>query len=552
MVCPGVRRGSGHHGKRSSRVHSAGGLGNETRGGRVEPVALPRFRERSGLRRSAGPVARFFRLHETTMDIILRGYEVNEPTWFYLSTVLILAVFFRFGRWLSLRNLDLLLLLAISPGLLLTKYRPEIGHAWLFVGAGVLLVRLLLDPLCRRRPKLEINLNRAGTTFLCLAAFAFLMTKVLTEPPPDTAVATVREASRLLKLDAPRQAANDGEAVPGPAARLLAAPVVPTSRLVAQGPGQGAGSSAVEQLAARILAVLSHAAVVCGLLMIGRTHFGDVTLGISMATLYLLVPCTAYDVAKVNHVLPAALALWAFALCHRPFWAGCLMGLAAGVMFFPLFLIPLWWKFYGRRACKPFLAGLATVAAALLLVVLIVSPDVSSVYRQTIGAIDWSVLQFRGGTASGFWSQHNEAYRLPVMVAAFVLYLALTFVPWRKTPEHLLAQSTAIILATQLWYPQQGGAYVLWYLPSLIAVVFRPRLFHSPAVLLGHREQRSRTEDDDVQESEPATVVMAPPLTPPPEARRPTHGTTTPHVGTRRSSSPVRAPISHHDGNGAR
>ena len=36
--------------------------------------------------------------------------------------------------------------------------------------------------------------------------------------------------------------------------------------------------------------------------------------------------------------------------------------------------------------------------------------------------------------------------------------------------------STAIIVATQLWYPQQGGAYVLWYLPLLLAVMFRPKL----------------------------------------------------------------------------
>lgn len=490
------------------------------------------------------------------MDIILRGYEVNEPTWFYLSTVLILAVFFRFGRWLSLRNFDLLLLLGISPGLLLTKYRPEIGHAWLFAGAGVLLVRLFLDPFFRRRPKLEINLNRAGTTFLCVAAFAFLMTKVLTERPPDTAVATVREANRLLKLDAPRQTATDGEAVPGPAAHLLAAPVIPTTRLVANAPEGRAGSSFAEELAARILAVLSHIAVVCGLLMIGRTHFGDITLGISMATLYLLVPCTAYDVGKVNHVLPAALALWAFALCHRPFWSGCLMGLAAGVMFFPLFLIPLWLKFYGKRAYKPFVGGLVTVAGALLLVVLLVSPDVSSVYRQTIGAIDWTVLQFRGGSASGFWSQHNEAYRLPVMVAAFMLYLALTFIPWQKTPEHLLAQSTAIVLATQLWYPQQGGAYVLWYLPSLIAVVFRPRLFHSPAVKLSHREQAAaepsdQDEADSLDLSPADGVVLEPTLTPPPGTLQSAVGRSpAPHVSSRRTAPSMQPTVRQGGGNG--
>ena len=45
------------------------------------------------------------------MDVLLRGYSVNAPTWFYLSTLLILAVFYRFNRFWSLRNFDLLLLL---------------------------------------------------------------------------------------------------------------------------------------------------------------------------------------------------------------------------------------------------------------------------------------------------------------------------------------------------------------------------------------------------------------------------------------------------------
>jgi len=39
-----------------------------------------------------------------------------------------------------------------------------------------------------------------------------------------------------------------------------------------------------------------------------------------------------------------------------------------------------------------------------------------------------------------------------------------------------LANSVAIIVATQFWYPDQGGIYVLWYLPLMLVVTFRPRL----------------------------------------------------------------------------
>ncbi len=59
------------------------------------------------------------------MDVLLRGYEVNKETWFYLSTLLIIAVFFRFNRFWSLRNLDLVLLLLPAPGLLLVNILPS-------------------------------------------------------------------------------------------------------------------------------------------------------------------------------------------------------------------------------------------------------------------------------------------------------------------------------------------------------------------------------------------------------------------------------------------
>ena len=69
-----------------------------------------------------------------------------------------------------------------------------------------------------------------------------------------------------------------------------------------------------------------------------------------------------------------------------------------------------------------------------------------------------------------------NAYRLPLFVAYVVMLVALTVWPRRKSLEHLLASSTALIVGTQFWYPQAGGVYLLWYLPLTLAVCFRPRL----------------------------------------------------------------------------
>ena len=42
----------------------------------------------------------------------------------------------------------------------------------------------------------------------------------------------------------------------------------------------------------------------------------------------------------------------------------------------------------------------------------------------------------------------------------------------------LVALSTlaAVVIGVQFWYADQGGVYVLWYLPLLLLMMFRPNL----------------------------------------------------------------------------
>ena len=50
------------------------------------------------------------------------------------------------------------------------------------------------------------------------------------------------------------------------------------------------------------------------------------------------------------------------------------------------------------------------------------------------------------------------------------------FWPSPKNLAHLLALSAAVLIGIQFWYADQGGVYVLWYLPLLLLLVFRPNL----------------------------------------------------------------------------
>src|SRR6185436_15214382 len=92
------------------------------------------------------------------MSVILFHYEkVNPTSWAYLSSLLMLALFFKFNRVFSVRNLDLFLLISIAPGLLLVKYGFEneasqsveanalamerLGFLWLFAVHGLIMAR---------------------------------------------------------------------------------------------------------------------------------------------------------------------------------------------------------------------------------------------------------------------------------------------------------------------------------------------------------------------------------------------------------------------------
>ncbi len=394
------------------------------------------------------------------MDGILPFYQVDATTWCYLSFLLTVTVFFRFSRIWSLRNLDLALLLSISPGLLFVRAGDSAGYVWLFVASGLLLVRLFSDSYFTRRPLVEHNLNSYGLTFLCFVVFTFLMMKVVNEKVDVKTTQTFNQAKVL-----PDKTTQQKKISSGLTSSIFAATASKFSNAISKG-----------KQPTQILTIISHLAVVLGLVWIGRYHFNDTHSGIAMATLYLLIPATAYDITKVNHVIPAVLILWAFVAFRKPVISGGLMGLACGTLFFPIFLLPLWLAFYGRKGALKFGLSLVVVVAILAGSLLLTSIDAQAFREQLGGAIDWSVVSFKADVDNGFWMTHEAAYRIPVFVSFLLMLVVLTIFPRKKNLEHLIAHSTAIVVGTQFWYPQAGGIYLLWYLPLFLLVMFRPRL----------------------------------------------------------------------------
>lgn len=398
-------------------------------------------------------------------SIFLEFNLPNATTWFYFSFLLAVALFFKFSRLLSIRNWDVVTLFLLVPGLLLLleardAAAPEhpaglrvFGYASLLGGSGYFLLRCLADLALVRRPALGPNLNQAGLAWLGLALFVSLVAVAVRQPTeryerPAATPAPVRQVQE--------QVETQGE------------------RLGSQ------GYDAVD----RGLTILCHLAVVAGLVLVGCRHFQDLHAGVAAATFYLLLPYAflllpgnSLGFGHWHHVLPMTFLVWAVAAYRAPAVAGLLVGLAAGTTYFPALVFPIWFGFYRRRGAGRFAAVFLLVAGlslALAAGVLWFQGHLESSVRSAVELADWQA--WKQPRTESIWSHVHWAYRLPVFIA-YVAFLAVTAVwPSPKNLAHVLALSAAAFIGIQFWYSDRGGTYILWYLPFLLLLVFRPNL----------------------------------------------------------------------------
>jgi hypothetical protein len=501
-------------------------------------------------------------------EILFQYVKVYPTTWVYLSSLLMLGLFFKFGRFWSVRNLDLILLILLAPGLLLVEtgrgqaagalareaapaeeasspsadaepaadqvalvaaddaeaadaadaaigaaeVAPTVdvgvtkelqrarslellGYYWLFAAGGLLLVRLLLDPTMVRRPLLEPNLTIGGLTFIGCSLFVFLMANVITSRTTQDDLVGPKAADQLLH----RRAAEERPARPefGPGLSVIyLLPNISTMTL-----REGGFQTEAEEringyaIAAKAVAILSHLAVVLGIILIGHWHFNNLKMGIGAAVLYLMLPYTAQMTGRVPHVLPAALLVWAVLCYRRPLWAGAFIGLAVGVIYYPLFLLPLWTGFYLRRGAMRFLAGVVVTLALVAFSLVFVSTDLPSF---------WGHLKHMFGlwppqmdNLGGIWGlAWDPWYRITVLAAFFALAFSLALWPAQKNLGTLLSCSAAVMVGVQFWHGHGGGMYMAWYLPLLLLTIVRPNLEDRIAVSVlgdGWFTRRQRT-----------------------------------------------------------
>jgi len=479
-------------------------------------------------------------------EILFHYQKINPTTWVYVSSLLMFGLFFQFNRFWSVRNLDLVLLILLAPGLLMVNEARDLtkplraqvrhdqavvaaasdpesrdaapaanvsaatepspataptasstiahdemdpaeraarrrmaynGYVWLFSVSLIWLIRLLIDPTMIRRPLLEPNATKGCLVFLGCSLFVFLMANVITSEPTaddiravDGGISFWRGQDNGQNLDKPEHYARFG---PG-YYPLIGLPSIPTHPFIR---GEHPQSGRAQEVSAKTMAIVSHFAVVTALIVIGYWHFENAKNGIGAALLYLMLPYTAQMTGHVDHVLPAALLLWAVVFYRRPALAGILIGLAISVVYYPLFLLPLWLSFYRQRGLARFLSGVLGAAAVMVFSLVFVSNDIVSFMLKVQQMFALWVPRVEG--LHGIWALGwHPWYRLPLIVACAVLAVAVAWLPSHKNLGTLLSCSAAIMVFVQFWhgFGDGGGMYMAWYLPLLLMTVFRPNL----------------------------------------------------------------------------
>jgi len=406
------------------------------------------------------------------MQEILFDYRLNPTTWAYISSLMIVGIYFKFSRFWSVRNLDLVLLLSFTPGLLLIYYGllkdlselERAGYTWMFVAGALFLVRLLFDSLMVRRPLLEPNLSAGGLTFTGLALLVFLMANVITVPQERLECMLTRQGDIASPAPGHRPFHDFSE-------QVRQAAVLPTPQ---PGLAQPRHEIPLPVALGRVSAIAAHLAVLAGIVWIGLRHFDNIHNGVAGATLYLLCFYTSQLTGQLDHVIPAALLTWAVALYRLPFFAGLLLGIAGGLSYYPLFLLPLWCGFYWRRGVIRFILGLLLalfLALGSLLLVCSTTAEFLEEIQHMFGFRNPLVAKL-----SGFWRFYDPVFRIPILVSFIVLSVSLAIWPAQKNLGTLLSCSAALMLAAQFWHAQQGGLQMAWFLPLLILTIFRPNL----------------------------------------------------------------------------
>ena len=225
---------------------------------------------------------------------------------------------------------------------------------------------------------------------------------------------------------------------------------------------------------------------VLGLVLVGL-RFGGSRLAAALAFAWAAYPFTAYTLnANTNDTFMSAFLVWGFWLATSPVARGTTVALAGWSKFGALLLVPLWASYPTVRVrTLAWFAAAFAATTAVVATVLLLEPDLSEAARTF-----WErTIEYQLDRDSPFslweWGQYHArgipdfGFVQPVLgVAAVVLALVVAVYPRRKGPVELAALTAAVLMAFQLSLSHWFYLYLPWFFPFVALWLLLPESAH--------------------------------------------------------------------------
>jgi hypothetical protein len=236
--------------------------------------------------------------------------------------------------------------------------------------------------------------------------------------------------------------------------------------------------------ASHATAILFDLLALLGLFLLGR-RFGGARLAAQLPFAWAAYPFTQYvSSSNTNDAIMPVLLVFAFWFVTTPFARGAFLALAAWTKFAALVVVPLWAGYPESRRLpeKGLFAGGFAVATVLAFSILLLEPDPAHAARvfwdRTFG---WQIGRDSPFSIWG-WGQYHAA-GIPdlgvlqqVAIGLLVVgSIACYFVPHRKTPLQLAALTAALLIGFELTQTHWFYLYIPWFFPFVAFVVLAPR-----------------------------------------------------------------------------
>jgi hypothetical protein len=264
--------------------------------------------------------------------------------------------------------------------------------------------------------------------------------------------------------------------------------------------------------AAHATAIALDLLTLLGLVLVGL-RFGGTRLAATLAFAWVAYPFTAYALdANTNDSIMPAFLVWGFWLVSSPWARGAAVGTAGWTKFAALVLAPLWATYPAVRMRSLVRFGIAFAAASVLaLSVLLLEPSVRGAAKSFFDRTIVYQLDRHSPFSLWDWGQYHAAgipdlavAKLVLEVLALLLAVVVAFYPRRKGPVELAALTAAVLVAVQLPLTHWFYLYLPWLFPFVMLWLLLPA---TPAP---DGSKESRTGYDALAAMQSATNIATP------------------------------------------